>query len=191
MTNDPMLDLLKTRRSPKLRTLAEPGPTGAQLDELLTIAARVPDHGKLTPWRFILVQDGARAKLGEVVASELSAKDPAAPAVKVEEVRTRFSSIPLTIVVVSSPREHPTIPRFEQELSAGALCMNLIIAAKAMGYGAVWLTDWFAQDGAVREELKVGAHERIAGFVYIGTSSEPREDRPRPVLAEIVSEYGR
>ena len=191
MTNDSMLDLLKTRRSPKLRTLAEPGPTGARLDELLTIAARVPDHGKLTPWRFILVRGDARAALGESVASALKAKDAAAPEAKVEEVRTRFASVPLTVVVVSSPKEHPAIPRFEQELSAGALCMNLIIAAKAMGYGAVWLTDWFAQNEAVRAALKVGAHERIAGFIYIGTCGEPREDRPRPVMAEIVSEYGR
>jgi nitroreductase len=191
------LSLLKTRRSPKLRSLVEPGPSSAELDELLTIAARVPDHGKLVPWRFVIIQGAARSRLSEIAASSLRAKNPAADPVKIDEARTRFSGVPLTVVVVSSPRgdpadpsrPHPSIPRFEQELSAGAVCMNYLVAAKAMGFAAVWLTEWYAADAAIQSALAIAPHERIAGFLYTGTEPDPREDRPRPVMSQIVSRY--
>lgn len=196
-TSPSTLTLLRTRRSPKLRSLVEPAPSPSELDELLTLAARVPDHGKLVPWRFIIIEGDARARLGEVAAQALRAKSPATPEVRIEEVRTRFAQIPLTVVVVSSvrpdpadpSRPHPTIPAFEQELSAGAVCMAFIVAANAMGYAAVWLTEWFAYDEAVRAALGVAPHEKIAGFLYVGTPSEPRDDRPRPVMSQIVWRY--
>ncbi len=192
------ISLLRTRRSPKLRSLVEPGPSPSELDELLTIAARVPDHGKLVPWRFVIIQGAARARLGDVAANSLRTKNPAVDPVKIEEARTRFSAVPLTVVVVSSikgdpadpSRPHPTIPRFEQELSAGAVCMNYLVAARAMGFAAVWLTEWYAADAAIQAALAIAPHERIAGFLYTGTEPEPREDRPRPVMNQIVSRYG-
>jgi nitroreductase len=192
------LTLMKTRRSPKLRALVEPGPTPEQLFELLTIAARVPDHGKLVPWRFIVIEGDARGKLGEIAARAFAARNPAADGAKVEDARTRFSSIPVTVAVVSSvrgdpadpTRPHPVIPAFEQELSAGAVCMSFIIAAKAMGFGAVWLTEWHAYDEMIRGELGVAMEEQIAGFLYVGTIAELREDRPRPDLGRIVTRYG-
>lgn len=192
MPSDPStLALLKTRRSAKLRSLIEPGPTPAQLDELLTIAARVPDHGKLVPWRFILIHGAARQPFSDLAAAAQLAADPATPAVKLEETRTRFAAIPLTVVVVSSPREHPNIPKFEQELSAGAVCMNLLVAAKAMGFAATWFTEWYATSPAILAALKTTTAERIAGFIYIGTEPEPREDRPRPTLAQITTTFTR
>lgn len=189
--------LLKSRRSPKLRTLTTPGPIGAQLDELLSIAARVPDHGKLVPWRFIIVEGDARARLGGIAETALKTRVPTADAAKLEEARTRFSGVPVTVVVVFTPRgdpadpsrPHPSIPVFEQQLSAGAVCMNYLVAAKAMGFAAVWLTEWYADDAAIRSALGVAAHERIAGFLYTGTEPSPREERPRPVMSEIVTRY--
>jgi nitroreductase len=192
------LSLMKTRRTPKLKGVVAPGPTGAQLDELLTIAARVPDHGKLVPWRFVVIHGGAGgpgAKLGEVAAAALVARQPGVDGAKVEEVRTRFGAVPLTVAVVSCvkgdptepSRPHPSVPVLDQELSAGAVCMNYIIAAKAMGFGVVWLTEWLARDAAVLAAIGVKGTERVAGFLYTGTAPEGREDRPRPVMGEIVT----
>jgi nitroreductase len=193
MTNSAsMVDLLKQRRSPKLRSIGEPGPTRAQLEELLAIAARVPDHAKLVPWRFIVVAGGARARLGEVAAE--AARQGAMDQAKVEEMRTRFSGVPVTVVAVSCvkgdpadpTRAHPSVPAFEQELSCGAACMNYIVAARAMGFGVVWLTEWLATDPAVLGALGVRAGERVAGFLYTGTAPA-REDRPRPALGDVVT----
>lgn len=189
------LTLLKTRRSPKLRSLLAPGPSGAELEELLQIAARVPDHGKLVPWRFVIIEGNARAKLGEVAAGALRARTPAADPAKIEDSRTKFMAAPVVVVVISSPkgdpadpkRPHPSIPVFEQELSAGAVCINYLVAAKAMGYGAVWLSEWMATDAKVLDAIGVRAGERIAGFLYTGTEPGPREERPRPVMSEIVT----
>jgi nitroreductase len=189
------IELMKTRRSPKLRSLVEPGPSAAELEELLTVAARVPDHGKLTPWRFVVIAGEARRRVGEIAAGAFKERNPGADAARVEEARTRFTGVPVTVAVVSSvkgdpadpSREHPKIPRFEQELSAGAVCMSYIIAARAMGYGVVWLTEWYSGEPAVLRALGVGENERVAGFLYTGTMSEEREDRGRPVMDQIVT----
>lgn len=184
-----VLELLRTRRSPKLRSLAAPGPGDDELAEILTVASRVPDHGKLVPWRFIVIRGDRRHELGAVIGDCFNADNPAADENLRSEARNRLTHAPLIVAVVSCPRPHPKVPEWEQFLSAGAVCMNMLIAARATGYAAVWLTEWYATDRRVLSELNVGDSERIVGFIHIGTELGTRDDRARPDLAEIVTEY--
>ena len=184
------LELLKTRRSVKPIELNGPGPTGAELDTLLKIASRVPDHGKLAPWRFILFEGEARAAAGEAIASAFKANRPDATPDQIDFERKRLARAPLVIAVVSRAGPHMKIPEWEQELSAGASAMTLVIAAHAMGYAASWITEWYAYDRRVLDALGLAANERIAGFVHIGRPAKPPEERDRPALAEIVTRYG-
>lgn len=183
------LDLLKTRRSIPAQFLAEPGPSEEELTTLLTIASRVPDHGKLAPWRFVIIRGAARAALGEKLAALVAARDPAAGDRRLDEERARFARAPLVIAVVSRAAEHVKIPIWEQQLSAGASAMNLEIAAHAMGYAACWLTEWVTYDAEASALLGVGPGERIAALVHIGTPTIPPQDRPRPALSEVVTEW--
>src|SRR5687767_13585587 len=183
------LELLKTRRSLKPVELAAPGPTAAEIDTLLTIASRVPDHGKLTPWRFIVFEGEARAKAGEAIATAFQAKYPDCKPEHVENERKRLARAPLVIAVVSRAGAHVKIPEWEQVLSAGAAAMSLVLAAHAMGYAATWITEWYAYDRRVLAALGVHESERIAGFVHIGRPARPPEDRPRPSLQQIVTRY--
>jgi len=183
------LELLKTRRSIKPMELIAPAPSPAEIDTLLTIASRVPDHGKLTPWRFIVFEGAARAAAGEIIAEVFLASRPDATPDQIGFERQRLARAPLVIAVVSRAGPHVKIPEWEQELSAGASAMSLVIAAHAMGYAASWITEWYAYDRAVLERLGLAADERMAGFVHIGTPVKPPEDRPRPPLAAIVSRY--
>jgi len=184
------LSLLKLRRSVPPQFLTAPGPDAGQLHELLTIGARVPDHGKLAPWRFIVFSGEAREKAADVVAQVFAANNPDADAEKIAFERNRLTYAPVIVAVVSRARPHVKIPLWEQELSAGAVCMNLLVAAQAMGFGASWLTNWFSFDRAVLTAFGVAEDERVAGFVHIGTSTATPADRERPVLADIVSHYG-
>lgn len=181
------LDLLATRRSSRVIDLAAPGPSDAELDTILTIAARVPDHGKLAPWRFIVIAGEARARTGAALADALAAADPAASERRIAEERGRFLRAPVVVAVVSRAAPHVKIPEYEQLLSAAASCQNMLLAAAALGYGATWLTEWPAYDAGARAALGLSAHERIAGFIYIGTPAQRLEDRPRPDLADIVT----
>lgn len=183
------IELLKLRRSVKPREMSGPGPSPQELETILTIGARVPDHGKLTPWRFIVFEGQARARAGEVIAKVFAQKNPAAPAAEVEIEKNRLMEAPLVIAVVSFTKPHPKVPPWEQELSAGASAMNIVTAATALGYGANWLTGWFAFDRDVLQGLGLKADEKLAGFVHIGRPSKPSEDRPRPVLSEIVTRF--
>jgi len=183
------LELLKARRSVKPREMTGPGPSAAELETILTIGARVPDHGKLAPWRFIVFEGDARERAGEVIAKVFASKSPQASAADVEIEKKRLTDAPLVIAVVSLTKPHPKVPPFEQELSAGASAMNIVTAATALGYGACWLTGWFAFDRDVLEGLGVKADEKIAGFIHIGKATKPNEDRPRPVLSEIVTRF--
>ncbi len=183
------LELLKIRRSVKPREMIAPGPSPAELDTILTIGARVPDHGKLTPWRFIVFEGDARVRAGELIAKVFAAKNPQATPDEIEVEKKRLTDAPLVIGVVSSTRPHPKVPPWEQELSAGASAMNIVTAATALGYGACWLTGWFAFDRDVLESLGLKADEKLAGFVHIGTPSKPSEDRPRPALSELVTRF--
>ena len=183
------IDFLKTRRSVKPREMTGPGPSPAELDTILTIGARVPDHGKLAPWRFIIFEGDARVRAGEVIAKVFARKNPNASPAEIDVEKRRLTDAPLVIGVVSFTRPHPKVPPWEQELSAGASAMNIVTAATALGYGACWLTGWFAFDRDVLEGLGLKADEKLAGFIHIGTPAKPSEDRPRPALSDIVTRF--
>jgi nitroreductase len=184
------LDLLKTRRSVKPIELKGPGPTETELSTLLTVASRVPDHGKLTPWRFIVFEGDAGLKAGETIAAVFREKRPDATPDQIEHERRRLARAPLVIAVVSRAGPHVKIPEWEQILSAGAAATSLVFAAHALGYAASWLTEWYAYDRRVLDALGVRADEKVAGFVHIGRPARPAEDRPRPPLVDIVTRYG-
>jgi len=183
------LELLTTRRSFKAVELSGPGPSAAEIDTLLTVAARVPDHGKLAPWRFIVFEGEARRAAGDAIAAAFQAKYPDAKPEHVEAERNRLMRAPLVVAVVSRAGPHVKIPEWEQILSSGAAAMNLVLAGHALGFGANWITEWYAYDRAVLDALGLEPHERIAGFVHIGTPPGPPEDRPRPALSEIVTRF--
>ena len=183
------LTLLRTRRSVPTTALKPPAPSGEQLDLLLTVASRVPDHGKLAPWRFILFEGEAGTAIGEILARIFAEKNAGADPERIEAERLRLARAPLVVAVVSRAGPHPKIPEWEQALSAGAVCMNLLNAAYAMGYAGQWLTGWFAYDPDVLRLLGLAPEERIAGFVHIGTPTETPPDRPRPELSAIVSRW--
>jgi len=183
------LQLLKTRRSVKPMELAPPGPTAAELDTLLTIASRVPDHGKLKPWRFIVFEGEARKAAGEALAEVFGTDHPEATAEQVAFERARLARAPLVIAVVSRAAPHVKIPEWEQQLSAGAAAMSLVLAAHALGFAASWITEWYAYDRRVLDKLGLATTERVAGFVHIGRPAKPPEDRDRPKLDEIVTRY--
>jgi len=184
------LSLLTTRRSVKPMELAGPAPSAAELETLLTIAARVPDHGKLAPWRFILFEGEARLKAGEAIAEVFRADHAAATPDQIEFERQRLTRAPLVVAVVSRAGPHVKIPEWEQQLSAGASAMNLVNAAYALGFAASWITEWYAYDRRVLTTLGLAEHERIAGFVHIGRADKLAEDRDRPKLSDIVSRFG-
>jgi nitroreductase len=183
------IELLKARRSVKPREMTAPGPSPAELDTILTIGARVPDHGKLAPWRFIIFEGDARDRAGEIIANVFARKNPHASAADIEVEKKRLTDAPLVIGVVSLTKPHPKVPSWEQQLSAGASAMNIVTAATALGYGACWLTGWFAFDRDVLDGLGLKADERSAGFIHIGTALKPSEDRPRPPLSDIVTRF--
>jgi nitroreductase len=184
------LKLLTSRRSFKAAELSGPGPTAAEIDTLLTVASRVPDHGKLAPWRFIVFEGEARQAAGEAIATAFRAKYPDAKPEQAEAERARLMRAPLVIAVVSRAAPHVKIPEWEQVLSAGAAAMNLVLAAHALGYGANWITEWYAYDRAVLDALGLKPHERIAGFIHIGRPPGLPQDRPRPPLREIATRFG-
>jgi nitroreductase len=183
------IELLKIRRSVKPREMTAPGPSPAELDTILTIGARVPDHGKLAPWRFIVFEGDARVRAGELIAKVFAAKNSQATPAEIDVEKKRLTDAPLVIGVVSFTKPHPKVPPWEQELSAGASAMNIVTAATALGYGACWLTGWFAFDRDVLEALGLKAEEKLAGLIHIGTPSKPSEDRPRPALSELVTRF--
>lgn len=189
MTN-PVLDLLSTRRSVKPDMMVEPGPSAAEIDTMLAIASRVPDHKKLAPWRFILFEGEARAKMGDIIAAACEAEDKMPPSpVRLETERQRFLRSPLVIAVVSRVVPTRGAPEWEQILSAGAAAFNLCLAANAMGYGTSWITEWIAYSPRVTAALGLAEHERVAGFVYIGTPKERPADRERPDLSTLVTRW--
>lgn len=183
------LSLLQTRRSGRPRDMVAPGPDAAQLDAMLTIATRTPDHGKLAPWRFVIVGADQRDRLAEVITDAYRAERPQAARLEIEALENFARQAPTLVVVLSSPKPESYIPLWEQELSAGAACMNLLHAAHAMGFVAGWLTGWAAYSDAVRDAFGA-APARIAGFVFIGSPSQPLEERARPDLGQTVSHWG-
>jgi nitroreductase len=184
---DPM-SVLRHRRSTPSRLLGPPGPDAAQLRALLEAAVRVPDHGKLAPWRFIAIAGEAKAGLCAFLAARSLERDPnAAPAV-VEKDRLRFSYAPLVLAVVGRITPGHKVPEQEQLLSGGALCLQLLQGADALGFGAQWLTGWPAYDEAVHTRLGLREHEVVLGFIHIGTARESAPERERPEALALLSE---
>ena len=189
MPDNPVIDFLKNRRSVKPREMRGSGPSPAEIETILTIGARVPDHGKLAPWRFIVFQGDARLRAGDAIAQVFAKVNPDASTEEVDKQRGALSEAPLVIAVVSITREHPKVPAWEQQLSAGAACMNIVTAAAAMGYAANWLTGWFAFDRDALAALGVAPNEKIAGFIHIGGLAQKPEDRPRPSVSDLVTRF--
>lgn len=183
------LALLASRRSASAKAMGEPGPDAAQIAEILRIAVRVPDHGKLTPWRFILIAGDERTRLGDVLAKRWAALNPSHGEAIIAEQRRIFERAPVVIGVVSTAAEHVKIPVWEQVLSAGAVCQNMLLAATALGVGAQWITGWPAYDEEVLAALGVSRGERVAGFVYLGTPTEPVTDRRRPEPESLLTRW--
>jgi len=180
--------LLATRRSGKARDMVAPGPDAAQLQAILHAAARVPDHGKLNPWRFVVISD--RAAFADGLMAAYLAGKPDAGRLEREAVTQFATYAPCLVVVIASPKPSH-IPVWEQELSVGAACQNLLVAAHAQGFVGNWLTGWAAYDEQVLALLGGAAPERIAGFFFIGTQAKPLEERPRPDLASVIGHWPR
>jgi nitroreductase len=188
--NQTMLDYLATRRSVGMAFLKEPGPTPAELETLLTLGTRVPDHGKLAPWRFVVYRGEERVRLGETALRIALEKNPELDLQQQEAERTRFTRAPVVIAVISTAKPHFKIPEWEQVMSAGAVCLNLIFAANASGFAANWLTEWLAFDPAFLAETGVSGEEKVAGYIHIGSTTFPPVERPRPELADVVTWVG-
>jgi len=185
-----LLSYLATRRSCRPRDLVEPGPDPGQLGRILEVAARTPDHGKLFPWRFVHVAKARRAAFAEMLHSAYRAGKSDPPArLEVEAVQRFATQAPELVILLSSPIEGHKIPVWEQELSCGAVAMNLLHAASALGFGGGWVTGWAAYSPQVLESLGGRAPERIAGFFFLGTEGAELEERPRPVMDEVVKEW--
>lgn len=180
--SDETLALLARRRSVSAATLVEPGPSRAELKTLLRLAARAPDHGKLAPWRFVVLSGAAKQRLvAELEPLAVGQPDPD----KARAVLAKLRNPPVTVMVVSRMFESK-IPEWEQQLSSGAVAMNLLIAAEAMGYAANWITDWYAYDAGARELLGLSCNERVAGFVHIGAPPAPPLERVRPEVETLT-----
>ena len=190
MLNDrsSILSLLETRRSGKPRELVGPGPTAAEMERILTIAARVPDHGKLSPWRFVLVGDDQRADLARLLRAALADEQPNAPAAVAEKAEQFAHYAGQLVVLLAAPVQGHKIPVWEQELSVGNAGMNLLTAAHALGYVAGWVTGWQAVSPGVNAAF-CNEGERIAGFIFIGHPARDLEDRPRPKLEDVAHQW--
>ena len=182
------LDLLRTRRSGSAKAMTGPGPTPEELQKILEAAARAPDHGKLFPWRFIIFEGEARRAMGNLLADVIAEEGRKELHAHIE--RERFMRAPAVVAVVSRVTENIKIPEWEQVLSAGAVCQNMLIAIHALGYVGNWLTEWYAYDARVKEKLGLKPGERIAGYIYIGQPGEKLEERPRPDMTKIISRFG-
>ncbi|OLS50927.1 nitroreductase family protein [Rhodovulum sulfidophilum] len=180
-----VLDFLLTRRSRPAKTLAAPAPDREMLTRILTAAARSPDHGKLEPWRFIVLEKPALTRLAELVRTQGQALGQ--PPEAVEKAASAYAQSPLAVVVVASPKASPKVPEIEQLLSAGAVCLGLLNAASAAGWGANWLTGWPTHERAVLPEaLGLREAETIAAIIHIGTETVAPPERPRPDIAAIT-----
>jgi nitroreductase len=181
-------DLLLSRRSGSAKAMKGPGPTPEQLRRILAAGVRVPDHGKLTPWRFIVFEGQGRVRMGDILAEAIAGERDSSPE-RVEQERGRFMRAPVVIGVVSRVREQIPVPVWEQQLSAGAVCMTIVIAAHAMGFVANWITEWCAYHPKVLARIGLKPTERMAGFIYIGHPEGALEDRPRPAPEAITTRF--
>ena len=176
MAQAEMLKFLTTRRSVLARNMTAPGPSRDELRAILEVAMRVPDHGKIAPWKFIILEGDDRATLGAIAADALGD----------EEAATQFTRAPMVVAVLATPKAHPKVLRSEQILSVGAACMNLLVAAQSQGFAAQWLTGPAAYEESVKAALGGGAGDEIAAFIYIGTAAEAPSERGRPAYEDVV-----
>lgn len=181
--------LLATRRSAKPRDMVAPGPDAAQLRQILEAAMRVPDHGKLAPWRFVIFEAGQREAFADLLVDAYRAEKPDAGPLELNPLRQFAEQAPVMIAVISAPVEHPKIPHWEQQLSAGAACMNLLVAAHAAGFVGSWLTGWPAYNPRVLASFGAKSDDRIAGFLFLGSPSRALDERPRPAYEAVVSTW--
>jgi nitroreductase len=192
LVTSPVINFLLARKSVPIQDLGEPAPSEAEIAKMLRVATRVPDHGRLAPWRFILYRGEARYRIGEMLAALAVEREGELPEPRLDKERTRFSRAPLVIGVIHCPKENPSIPQWEMLLSGAAAAMNLVLAANALGYGSNWITNWYADDAKGRLLLGLAPNERVVGFIHIGTvgaAAADLPDRPRPDPAALVSEY--
>ncbi len=186
MTQPELTEFLLKRRSAKVAHLAEPAPSKEQIETILKIASRVPDHGKYAPWYFIVLQGDARQRAGELLRQAYETENPDTPQAKLDLEAERFLRAPLVIAVVSriKPGKHA---QWEQILSSGAACMNLCLAANSLGYGSNWLTEWYTYSEDFKASMGLDSRDNFAGFIYIGTQAAPNDERERPDLANITT----
>jgi len=187
--NATLRDYLKTRRSVGIGFLNDPGPSMSELDEILTIGTRVPDHGKFVPWRLVVFEGEARVKAGEMLAALQKSRRPELDEASLNIERRQFLPAPVTIGVIFSPRPNTKAPEIEQLLSSGNVCFNLSHAAFALGYAASWTNRWYGQDPEAQQLLGARGGERFVGFVHIGTPTTVIEDRERPDLSKVVTRF--
>ncbi len=184
------LELLMLRRSLTVKDMVHPGPSEEQLKQILEIGSRVPDHKKQVPWRFLTFEKSIRGKFGKILRTIFAKNNPKTNEKILDFEENRFLRAPLVIAVISTAdKDNPKVPEWEQILTAGAVCQNILIASNAMGYASQWLTEWYAYDKVVLKELNLNPNERIAGFIYIGTASKQPKERGRPDLANLVKKW--
>jgi nitroreductase len=183
-----LIDQLNSRRSSPSRTLHGPGPDAEQLSKILSAAVRVPDHGKLAPWRFIRISGQTRFAMGELLVKRCLQRDPSAASAAVEKDRARFSFAPVIITVVAKLTPNHKVPEIEQLMSGGAVCFAMLQAAQGLGFGAQWLTGWAAYDEIILNALSVSENERVLGFIHIGNVSETIPERLRPDAMALLSD---
>lgn len=188
--NTALKTYLETRRSIPAFQMGEPGPSTDEIMEMLKLASRVPDHGKLAPWRFIVYRGPERERLSLALAEVAMAAKPDLSEEMVKVEKTRLTRAPVVVGVISRAAPHVKIPEWEQLMSAGAVCLNLLMAANALGYSSNWITEWYAFDKEVHPLLGIKPGEKVAGFIHIGTAMVPPTERARPELADIVSFAG-
>ncbi len=187
--NQTIIDFLLTRNSVPIPELKAPAPTDAEIETMIRAASRVPDHGRLEPWRFILYRGEARVRVGEMLADLAEKREGPLSDVRRDQEKARFARAPLVIAVVSVPKAHPKIPDWEKFLSGGAAAMNLIVAANALGYGTNWISNWYADVPEGRAILGLAPEERVIGFVHIGTFAGTVPERPRPDVSKLYADY--
>lgn len=185
----PIIDFMLKRNSAPIQELREPAPSDDEIATMIRIATRIPDHGRLAPWRFILYRGKAREEIGEKLAELAEKREGPLTEGRRNQELARFSRAPLVIGVISSPKENPKIPQWEMFLSGGAAAMSLVLAASALGYGTNWITNWYSDVEEGRRILGLAPHERVVGFVHIGSYEGPAPERPRPDPAALYADY--
>lgn len=184
-----MIDFLLSRKSVPISAIGEPGPSDADIETMIRVATHVPDHGRLTPWRFVLYRGKAREEIGEALVGLAEEREGPLSEGRRQQERTRLSRAPLVIGVISRPVSHERIPEWEQFLSAGTAAMSLVFAATALGYATNWVTNWFSADAKGRAILGLSPEERVVALVHMGTSKTEVPERPRPAIGDVLSNY--